>query len=414
MGKGLSKKLLCDFEAIFNATPNLYLILSPELEIVAVNEAYLKATMVKREQILGRNIFDVFPDNPGDPGATGVHNLSASLQRVLELKKPDAMAVQKYDVQHPREGGFEERYWSPLNSPVLGENKEILYIIHHVEDVTDYIRLKQSEKEQFMAAEELRSLAGRMEMEVYQRAQEIQSVNTHLRLINCELAGKEAALLNSNQELEAFSYTVSHDLKNSIHAIAGFATLAIKYGKLNAETGDFLKEITNTTQNMAELIDDLFEFSRTAQNEMRYEIVNLSEMVKKIVEFMKKQEPDRQIDFMIQLDVMANCDSHLIKIALQNLLQNAWKFTAKTKSPRIEFGMLDTEKQIYFIRDNGVGFSMENCNKLFHPFSRLHAEKDFKGTGIGLATVKRIIDRHQGQVWAESEPGKGTTFYWQF
>src|SRR5467141_1895110 len=136
-----------DFQALFQSAPGLYLVLTPDLNIVAVSDAYLRATMTKREAILGRGIFDVFPDNPDDPAATGVRNLRTSLERVLQNKLSDSMAVQKYDIRKPEsEGGeFEERYWSPVNSPVLGPNREVLYIIHRVEDVTKFIRLKHQE-----------------------------------------------------------------------------------------------------------------------------------------------------------------------------------------------------------------------------------------------------------------------------
>ena len=136
-----------DFQALFQTTPGLYLVLAPNLTIVAVTDAYLHATMTKREDILGHGVFDVFPDNPDDPAATGVRNLRTSLQRVLQDKTSDGMAVQKYDIRRPQsEGGeFEERFWSPVNSPVLGPNREVLYIIHRVEDVTEFIRLKHQE-----------------------------------------------------------------------------------------------------------------------------------------------------------------------------------------------------------------------------------------------------------------------------
>src|ERR1041385_4695551 len=134
-----------DFQALFESAPGLYLVLTPDLTIVAVSDAYLQATMTKREEILGRGLFQVFPDNPDDLGATGVRNLRASLQRVMQNRTADAMAVQKYDIRRPESagGGFEERYWSPLNSPVLGPRGEVSYIIHRVEDVTEFVRLRQ-------------------------------------------------------------------------------------------------------------------------------------------------------------------------------------------------------------------------------------------------------------------------------
>src|SRR5918996_745997 len=139
-----------DYQALFESAPGLYLVLTPDLKIVAVSNAYLQATMTKREAILGRSLFDVFPDNPDDPAASGVHNLRTSLQNVLKNRTADVMAVQKYDIRRPESegGGFEERYWSPMNSPVFGLDGEIINIIHRVEDVTDFIRLKQTEMEQ--------------------------------------------------------------------------------------------------------------------------------------------------------------------------------------------------------------------------------------------------------------------------
>src|SRR5579862_7228916 len=139
-----------DFQLLFQSVPGLYLVLASDFTIVAVSDAYLRATMTKRNEILGRGIFDVFPDNPDDPAATGVHNLRASLLRALQDKIPDTMPVQKYDIRKPEsEGGqFEERYWSPVNSPVLSDDGEVLYIIHRVEDVTAFTRLRQKESQQ--------------------------------------------------------------------------------------------------------------------------------------------------------------------------------------------------------------------------------------------------------------------------
>src|SRR5574341_1672719 len=154
-----------DFRTLFESAPGLYLVLAPDLTIPAVSNAYLQATMTVRDQILGRTLFDVFPDNPDDPAATGTSNLRASLDRVLQTKQPDTMAVQKYDIRRPESegGGFEERFWSPMNSPVPGADGRVRYIIHRVEDVTEFVRLKQRGSEQTRVTEELRKRAGRME-----------------------------------------------------------------------------------------------------------------------------------------------------------------------------------------------------------------------------------------------------------
>lgn len=178
-----------NFQALFQSGLDLCLVLTPDLKIVAVNDAYLRATKTKREEIVGRGIFDVFPDNPDDPSATGVRNLRASLHHVLQDKTPNTMAVQKYDIRRPESegGGFEERYWSPVNAPVLGPDKEVSYIIHRVEDVTEFVRLKQKGIEQQKLTEELSTHVGRIEAEVYLRAAEIQEANCRLAAVNEEL-----------------------------------------------------------------------------------------------------------------------------------------------------------------------------------------------------------------------------------
>jgi PAS domain S-box-containing protein len=178
-----------DFQALFQSAPDLYLVLTPDFNIVAVSDAYLRATMTKREEILGRGIFDVFPDNPDDPSATGVHNLRTSLQGVLQEKTPNTMAVQKYDIRKPESegGGFELRYWSPVNSPVLGSDKEVSYIIHRVEDVTDFVRLKQQGIEDQDRTEQLRTYAEQMEAEVHLREGEVLEANRRLGALNQEL-----------------------------------------------------------------------------------------------------------------------------------------------------------------------------------------------------------------------------------
>jgi formate hydrogenlyase transcriptional activator len=190
----LSKPLVApDFQSFFESVPGLYLVLTPDLSIVAASDAYLRATMTKRDDILGRGVFEVFPDNPDDPGATGVRNLRASLRRVLTEKCPDTMAVQKYDIRRPESegGGFEERYWSPVNAPVLAPDGEVSCIIHRVEDVTDFVRLKEQESQQIKQTEELRTRTEQMESEILLRVRELQEANQKLKATNQELALSE-------------------------------------------------------------------------------------------------------------------------------------------------------------------------------------------------------------------------------
>ncbi|HEV8112315.1 MAG TPA: ATP-binding protein [Planctomycetota bacterium] len=198
-----------DFQALFESAPGLYLVLGPDLRIVAVSDAYLRATMTERAQIVGRGLFEVFPDNPADPIATGVDNLRASLQRVLDGKVADAMAVQKYDIQRPAAegGGFEERYWSPMNSPVLDAGGALVYIIHRVEDVTEFVRLKELGLEQDKRTEELRRRTDNMALEVLQRAQQIQGMNRQLLEANAELARKDEERARLSEQLRELERT---------------------------------------------------------------------------------------------------------------------------------------------------------------------------------------------------------------
>jgi PAS domain S-box-containing protein len=193
-----------DFRTLFESAPGLYLVLTPELRIVAASDAYLHATMTKREEIFGRHLFEVFPDNPDDPTATGVENLRASLQRVLMNGAPDPMPVQKYDVRRPQDegGGFEERHWSPVNTPVFRpRTREIAYIMHRVEDVTEFVRLKQLGSGQHRLSEELPLRAERMEAEVFLRARELQEANRRLEASNADLRTATAELKKAEENL---------------------------------------------------------------------------------------------------------------------------------------------------------------------------------------------------------------------
>jgi signal transduction histidine kinase len=391
-----------DFRILFESVPGLYLVLTPDLVIVAVSDAYLRATMTVRDNILGRGLFEIFPDNPDDPGATGTSNLKASLERVLQTRQPDTMAVQKYDIRRPESegGGFEERYWSPINSPVLGPSGAVAFIIHRVEDVTEFIRLKHQDTEQSRLTQELRTRAGQMEAEVVLRAQEVQEANRQLRI--------------ANEELDAFSYSVSHDLRAPLRSIDGFSQILLEdyHDKLDEQGQKYLRTVRESSQQMAQLIDDLLNLSRVSRTEIRKETVDLSRMADTIVESLRTTQPEHSADCEIEHGMLAQGDPHLLKVVLDNLLGNAWKYSSKRARARIEFGrMKENGRVTYFVRDNGAGFDMAYAHKLFGVFQRLHAVSEFPGTGIGLATVQRIIHRHGGQVWAEGQVEQGATVY---
>jgi PAS domain S-box-containing protein len=235
----------------------------------------------------------------------------------------------------------------------------------------------------------------------------IAELNASLRRGNIQL---EAA----NKELEAFSYSVSHDLRAPLRAIDGFSQALLEdYASQFDDVGkDYLQRVRSATQRMGQLIDDILNLSRVTRSEMSIEQTDLSAMASDVVVELRRAQPERQIDVEVAAGIDARADLHLIRIVLDNLIGNAWKFTGKRNDAKIEVGVERSgDETIYFVRDNGAGFDMAFVDKLFGAFQRLHAAADFAGTGIGLATVQRIVHRHGGRVWAESVAGQGATFF---
>lgn len=411
-----------DFRFLFESSPDRYLILNPDFTIAAVTDAYLLATMRTRESLLGRGIFEAFPDNPEDKEATGTRNLRESLERAVATRAPDAMAVQKYDIRKPEsEGGeFEERHWSPVNIPVFRDGK-LACLFHRVEDVTDFIRANRQGREQSKMVEDMRIHAVQMELEVFQRAQELQAANRNLREANESMkAAREAAEAakkraeDSGREFEAFSYSVSHDLMAPLRAIDGYSRMFLdKHSAgLGPEALGLLAKVREGAQKMGRLIDDLLDLARISHKPLSRESVDLSAMAREIAAQLRETAPGRTVAFRIEPGVTAVGDGRFLGIALSNLLGNAFKFTGRTAEAVIEFGTETiADRPAFFVRDNGAGFDMRYAGKLFGTFQRLHSAGEFDGTGIGLATVQRIVNRHGGRVWAGSEPGKGAIFH---
>jgi signal transduction histidine kinase len=242
----------------------------------------------------------------------------------------------------------------------------------------------------------------------------LKQAEERIETLNHELQQRAIRLELANKELESFSYSVSHDLRAPLRSIDGFSeALAEDYAdKLDAEAKDFLQRIRAGTQRMGQLIDDLLNLSRVARSEIKADQVDLSTLAHIIATELRKTNPGREVEFLVDKGITAIGDRRLLRIALENLIGNAWKFTAKRPSARIEFGVNgDNGLRTYFVRDNGAGFDMEYANKLFGAFQRLHKTTEFNGTGIGLATVQRIIHRHSGCIWAEAKVEQGATFY---
>ncbi len=225
---------------------------------------------------------------------------------------------------------------------------------------------------------------------------------------------RTAELEAANRELEAFSYSVAHDLRAPLRSIDGFSRALLEdYGPQLDETArDYLGRVRAASQRMGELIDDLLQLSRLTRQPLRTQEVDLSALARRVVEQLRQQEPGRAVDVRVQPGVVARGDPKLLAVALENLLHNAWKFTAPRPRAAVEFGVVQTDGGLAcYVRDNGVGFDMRYADKLFAPFQRLHKPSEFPGTGIGLATVQRVVARHGGRVWAEAAPEAGATFY---
>ena len=220
-------------------------------------------------------------------------------------------------------------------------------------------------------------------------------------------------LISANQELEAFARTVSHDLRSPLSGVVGFATLLLSDSKnMDDVAKNYIQWILESGYKMAQLIDDLLQYSRSGLADITLESVDLSKMASEIVADLKMRNPERIVNVNVQEDIVVNADQKLIQVVLNNLLGNAWKYSGKVENAEISFGKVELEGiTTLFIADNGAGFDMEKAEKLFSPFIRLHSNNEFQGTGVGLSTVKRIIEKHNGSIWAESEKGKGAIFY---
>lgn len=385
-----------ELQSLFESLPGLYLILTPELEIVTASDAYLKATMTTRLAIAGRGLFEVFPDNPDDPAADGVSNLRASLNRVLRDRVADTMPIQKYDVRGPG-GEFQERHWSPVNSPLFDAHGNIKFIIHRVEDVTDFVlHKKQPELDGVPVDTRLQQ----MEAEIFQSTLKIQEANRKL----------EAA----NKELESFSYSVSHDLRAPLRAVDGFSKAVVEdYGpQLPEECRRLLQVIRNNAQKMGHLIDDLLSFSRLSRMPLNKQSINTHQLVTAVWSELAAERSGREVDFQVAKLPECHGDPVLLRQVWINLLSNAMKYSRRRDKAVVVVGCETAGgHDTFFVRDNGAGFDMRYAHKLFGVFQRLHRAEDYEGTGVGLAIVQRVINRHGGRVWAESALDIGATFH---
>lgn len=306
------------------------------------------------------------------------------------FERRDFIAHWKEDMQKAKQLNREPRMFNVTNKN--GNIENIIFRQVILDEDKEYI-ICENVSERIRAEEKFRKLNEELEQRVKKRTAQLEA---------------------TNRELEAFSYSVSHDLRAPLRSIDGFSlALLEEYNhQLDAEGKDYLNRVRSASQRMGQIIDDLLSLSRISRRELKKEKVNLSEMAERIVSKLQERDPDRSVDIVIGHKVSAVCDPNLIEVVLENLLSNAWKFTSMQEKAWIVFDtVLQDDELVYCVRDNGVGFDMAYAGKLFGAFQRLHKDADFEGFGIGLATVMRIINRHEGRIWAEGYVNRGATFY---
>lgn len=330
------------------------------------NTAFEHCSGMTKEKVIGKTVFDLFPDE------------IAVMYDKMDRELFDNPGVQVYESFVPcvdncsRDVIFNKATYTDSDGVLAG-------LVGIVIDITEH---KQAEYE--------------------------------IRKLNEDLSAHAAELDAANKELEAFSYSASHDLRTPLTRIYSSSQALIEgYSHTLDENGRyFVRTIYEACEQMEELVEALLALSRVTRSEMQREEVDVSLIVREIAAGLQQAEPERRVDFDIAPNVTAYGDPQLLMLALENLLGNAWKYTRKCDEARVEFGVVEVDGETaYFIRDNGAGFDMNKAANLFQPFHRLHNTNDFPGTGVGLATVQRIIQRHGGRVWGKGEPDKGATFY---
>lgn len=345
--------------------------------------------IIKKELLWSDEVYRIFSVAPGEFMATYdafldfVHpddreSVKKSVSMALYERKP-------YSIDHRiRRSDGTERVVHEQGEVAYGEDGRPVKMSGTVQDIT----------ERKKAEEDVLKLNLELEKRVAERTSQFEA---------------------ANRELEAFSYTVAHDLRAPLRIIDGFSNILLRdySGALDERGKDYLKRLGGSGRKMGALIDALLKLSQVMRSELKKAPVDLSAIARSVAVDLQKTHPGRKALFIIQEGLVASGDPDLFRIVLDNLLGNAWKFTGQKEEGRIEFGSMGREggRAVYFVRDNGAGFEMKYSERLFGPFQRLHKEDEFPGTGIGLATVQRIVQRHGGRIWAESELGRGATFY---
>lgn len=417
-----------DFQLLFEHLPSLYLIIKPDCTIVEVSKPYLAATMTTREGILGRNLFDVFPDNPNDPNALGSMKLRESLKNVLKYKKKDIMGVTKYDIRRTEKegGGFEERFWSPENSPVFDANGNIIYIVHRVEDVTEFIHLKQRGEEQQLFNKALYEKNEKMAAEIYLKSLEQIQSNQKIDVFQKELLQANQSLETLNKQLleadirkSEFVATVSHELRTPMNAILGFSELLKTQlaGPLTPKQDEYIGNIYKSGHHLLMLINDILDLSKIEAGKLQLtpEPIDVKRILNEALSIFNEKLINKKIDLKLHVDSaigVATFDPIRLKQIIFNLLSNAVKFTSEGKSVSVDAVLVGNKIVKITVTDSGAGIPRQELENLFKPYSQFDNTKMInpEGTGLGLMIVKRLVELQAGTIEVNSVLNVGTSF----
>jgi PAS domain S-box-containing protein len=403
-------------QGLFESLPGLFLVLTADLKMVSVSDAFLEATMTKRADLLGHSIFEIFPDDPLDAGTTSAVSLRASFDRVLQTRAPDTMAVLKYAIRRPG-GAFEERYWSPMNSPVLGKNGQVDYIIIRSVDVTEYVLEKsQSGGKPVEALTRME----RMEAEIFQNSAELQAANRQLHDANRQLQQAKADAEAANRAKSTFLSTMSHEIRTPMNAILGYAQLMLRDPGLGTEAKANLEIIGRSGEHLLALINDVLDMSKieAGRIELNPATFNLPKLLDDLAAMFRLRAAAKALRFEMSVDgesvPYVAADEGKIRQALINLLGNAIKFTERGQIHlRVTLDQRSGNRLWLSaqVEDTGEGITDEGLKKLFEPFSQ--AEQGLntqEGTGLGLAISRQYARLMGGDLTVSSSPGQGSIF----